>query len=381
MPCTPAEHRMKVLMTADAVGGVWTYAIELCAALARHDIDVVLATLGPRPARRQRESALRLDNVHLVSGHYRLEWMADSLEDVRRAGGWLQKLAADERVALIHLNGYAHAALPWSQPTIVVAHSCVGTWWQAVHGEPAPHEWSDYRHNLVAGLARADCIVAPTNAFLAQLRGLYGPLPRARVIHNARSAAVFTGEPAPMRLPIVFACGRLWDEAKRLRTLDAVARELPWPVFVAGEPLSPSEGRAVAPQAAFALGELGAEDVANWMRRAAIFVHPACYEPFGLVVLEAALAGCALVLADLPTLRETWDGAAIFFDGGNERELCRALLDLIALPSRRGQLALAARSRAARFSPAAMARDYVGLYRELLRTPPLHAPLTMETTT
>ena len=46
--------------------------------------------------------------------------------------------------------------------------------------------------------------------------------------------------------------------------------------------------------------------------RCPIFVSAARYEPFGLAVLEAAQAGCALVLSDIPTFRELWDGAALF---------------------------------------------------------------------
>jgi glycosyltransferase involved in cell wall biosynthesis len=319
-----------------------------------------------------------LANVGLVSGDYRLEWMRESTDDVRRSGDWLQRLADLERIDLVHLNGYAHAALPWVQPAIIVAHSCVGTWWQAVHGEAAPTEWSAYRRNLLAGLAGADCIVAPTHAFLAQLRESYGPLPHARVIHNARSATAVIPEPAPPRLPIVFACGRLWDEAKRLHTLDAVARQLPWEVFIAGESRSPNDRRTVGATAAISLGELRAEEVAAWMQRASIFVHPACYEPFGLAVLEAALAGCALVLADLPTLRELWDGAAVFVDGGNERELCAALQELISRPSRCREMASAAQRRASRYSPAAMGLHYVSLYRELLQRAEPHATLSLE---
>ena len=37
---------MKVLMTADTVGGVWTYALELAGALAPHGVTVALATMG-----------------------------------------------------------------------------------------------------------------------------------------------------------------------------------------------------------------------------------------------------------------------------------------------------------------------------------------------
>ena len=358
---------MKVLMTADAVGGVWTYAIELCAALARHDVQVVLATLGPRPKRTHCEQAAALRNVRLVSADYRLEWMSDSHQDVARSGEWLRRVAAQECVDLVHLNGYAHAALPWSQPTIVVAHSCVESWWQAVHGEPPPEEeWGLYRQRVIAGLASAHCVVAPTHAFLRTLCDLYGSRPNVRVIHNARSVERFTADHEHERLPIVLACGRLWDQAKRLRTLDAIATQLPWRVFIAGEPTSP-DGCTTAARAATGLGELSADAIATWMQRASIFVHPASYEPFGLAVLEAALAGCALVLADLPTLRELWNEAAVFVDAGDERELRAALVDLIEHPLRRVRLARAARARAAQFSPAAMGTAYAGLYRELLQ--------------
>ena len=54
---------MRVLMTADAVGGVWTYALDLSAALAEHDISVVLATMGPRPNAAQRAAVQRPANA------------------------------------------------------------------------------------------------------------------------------------------------------------------------------------------------------------------------------------------------------------------------------------------------------------------------------
>ncbi len=66
------------------------------------------------------------------------------------------------------------------------------------------------------------------------------------------------------------------------------------------------------------------------MGEAAIFAHPARYEPFGLAVLEAAMAGCALVLGDIPTLRELWDGAAVFVAPGRPDRLGEALAALAA---------------------------------------------------
>jgi glycosyltransferase involved in cell wall biosynthesis len=67
-----------------------------------------------------------------------------------------------------------------------------------------------------------------------------------------------------------------------------------------------------------ALGTLSDMAVAEAMAAARIFASPALYEPFGLAVLEAAQAGLPLVLADIPTLRELWDGAAIFLPSHDE---------------------------------------------------------------
>ena len=38
-----------VLMTADAVGGVWTYALDLARGLSAQGVQVSLALLGPEP--------------------------------------------------------------------------------------------------------------------------------------------------------------------------------------------------------------------------------------------------------------------------------------------------------------------------------------------
>src|SRR5947199_312178 len=70
--------------------------------------------------------------------------------------------------------------------------------------------------------------------------------------------------------------------------------------------------------------------VESAQHRAAIFASPALYEPFGLTVLEAAAAGCALVLSDIPSFRELWSGAAVFVDPADSESLHRALRDLSA---------------------------------------------------
>jgi glycogen(starch) synthase len=360
---------MKILMTVDAVGGVWTYAVELCRALAAHDVEVVLACMGPAPDASQLDSVHRMRNVRIESCGYALEWMADPWADIELASEWLLQLADSERIDVVHLNGYVLGSLPWSRPVIVVAHSCVYSWWQAVHGCEPPPDWQTYRERVAAGLRSADCVVAPTRAFLESVRALYAFTGRSAVIHNARTTARGVCPPDAQRLPIVLAAGRIWDRAKGIDVLDAASRELSWHVYVAGSAVGTEQPRLQL-SAVRHLGNLRTDDLEAWLQRAAIFAHAARYEPFGLAPLEAALGGCALLLADLPTLRELWDGAAEFVPAGDATSLHRELEQLIGNPERLHRLAQAAWKRAQRYRPHVMCKQYLALYRELVSGAP-----------
>ena len=79
---------------------------------------------------------------------------------------------------------------------------------------------------------------------------------------------------------------------------------------------------------------------------AAIYALPARYEPFGLSVLEAAQHGCALVLGDIDSLRENWDGAALFVDPDDAGALAASWARLAAHPTRAGRAGRAGRARA-----------------------------------
>jgi glycosyltransferase involved in cell wall biosynthesis len=349
-------------MTAAAVGGVWHYALELARGLAASDVEVVLAVLGPAPASEQALAAAAIDGLTLAHGGFALEWAPDADRDWDAAGSWLLDLEKAFAPDLIHLNGLAHATLPWRAPTIVVAHSCVLSWWRAVHGDNAPADWADYGRRTRAGLRAADLVVAPTRAFLEQVQALYGPLPRTRCIWNGCGSFEAT---ATAKEPLIFAAGRVWDEGKNLQALAATAHRLPWPLFIAG-PGAPQGGSA--PNAPW-LGPLSKQAMRRWYDRAAVFVSPARYEPFGLAVLEAAMARCALVLGDLPTLRELWDGAALFVPPDDPDELVSALHALARDPELRALLGDLARSRAEGYSAARMTTRYLDAYAGLLAAP------------
>jgi glycosyltransferase involved in cell wall biosynthesis len=162
--------------------------------------------------------------------------------------------------------------------------------------------------------------------------------------------------------PLIFAMGRMWDEAKNLRSLEQAARDVDWPVMIAG-----GEADAVA-SAAHHLGKLSAPAVEAWLGRAAIFASPVKYEPFGLAALEAGLARCALVLGDVPSLREVWADAALFVDVDDPEGLTRTLQQLIERPDDCIEWGRRARARAKEFGSARMAQTYAGIYRSLQRS-------------
>ena len=102
------------------------------------------------------------------------------------------------------------------------------------------------------------------------------------------------------------------------------------------------------------------------MARASIYALPARYEPFGLSILEAGLSECALVLGDIPSLREHWEGAAVFV-APDDREALRSAIDrLIDRPSQRAELGRRARVRGQEFTVTRMTDAYQRLYDGLL---------------
>ncbi len=360
---TGPTKQLKVLMTADAVGGVWQYCVDLITELGNRGTEVMLATMGPRPNAVQREEVLAIPSATLVESDYALEWMPTPWKDVDASGKWLLDQQASFDADVIHLNGYAHASLPWKKPVAVVAHSCVYSWWRAVHGSTPGTEWAEYKSRVVDGVSAADVIVSPSAYMAAEIRNEYGVRPdKIRVIHNFTRAQVSQDV---KKQPFVLGAGRIWDPAKNLELLDRIAPRLDWEVRIAGSSAGPGEegSRSVSGRL---LGHLKHGGLLDQMNAASIFVHPALYEPFGLSVLEAARARCCLVLSDIPSLRELWQDAAIFIDPRQPDAWVRELNRLARDPQQREILGLSAYSQSMKYKASSCLKQYCELYTSLM---------------
>jgi glycogen(starch) synthase len=349
----------RVLMTADCVGGVWTYALDLSRALAGAGVEVTLAVLGPSPSPAQGAAAGAIDGLTLIDTGLPLDWLAQDAEAVLQTGRAVAALAREVRADLVHLNSPALAACgAFVQPVVGACHSCLKTWWDAVKGGRMPADFLWRTQLLKAGYEACAVLIAPSRAFAEATAHAYGGATPQTVL-NGRA-----GAPAPSadrRQPQVITAGRLWDEGKNLAVLDQAAAGLSAPVLAAG-PLAGPQGQTTEVRHVEALGALDPADLSARLADSPVFASVALYEPFGLTALEAAQAGCALVLSDIPTFRELWQGAALFVDPREPDAVAEVLERLLADPARCARVGAAARERAGRYTVEAMAAATLAAY-------------------
>ncbi|MEW9855371.1 glycosyltransferase family 4 protein [Novosphingobium sp. M1R2S20] len=355
---------VRLLMTVDAVGGVWQYATELACALRPHGFETVLAVIGPPPSSEQRSAIERAKGIRLLETGLPLDWLSEAAS-TRHAAAEVAAIVRREGADLVHLNSPALAAgQSYPVPLIGVAHGCLATWWDAARPrEPLDPAFRWHRDMMAQGLRTCDRVITPSASFARTLQRVFTLPVSPQVVHNGRAL--------PKRVRAVagtnaaFTAGRLWDEVKNLRTLDAAAALLSFPFLAAGEATAP-HGETRTAEHLTLLGQLDGQALSARLEQRPVFVSAATFEPFGLAVLEAAGARCPLVLSDIPTFRELWDGAAVFVDPFDAAGFARTTEDILRDQDKRDALGEAAYERALRFTPERLACAMAEHYRDVL---------------
>ncbi|GAA3946574.1 glycosyltransferase [Allohahella marinimesophila] len=363
------RQSLTILMTTDTEGEVWSYTIDLCEALQAHPVCIELALIGKALSTQQSEQLAALPNVQVHDSGFDVRWISDSPPDIKASGQWLVQLAESLKPDLVHLNHLAYGALSWSCPVLLVGHFCILSWWAAAKNEAAPMpQWAGYKTLLSDSIQKASLLVAPTLAALHSLLSHYGPAERTRVIYNGLSRPE-TAEPAENEDDEVsiLVDGAIWQQDSHLAVLTAISKELACSVYVAGEAPSSNSSERCAEGVTF-LGHVSPGELQDRLVRASLYAAPTAYEPLGLGALEAARAGCALLLGDIKNLREVWGDAAVYVAPNDVDALRDKLYNLITRPKRRHYLATAAWARSKRFTTASAAKAYLQSYRSLLAT-------------
>jgi glycosyltransferase involved in cell wall biosynthesis len=179
----------------------------------------------------------------------------------------------------------------------------------------------------------------------------------------------------PAGAPLALAVGRLTEQKDHKTLLRAFARvhearpEARLAILGAG-PLE-AETRALAASLGLedAVALPGRTEIRDWLERADVFVHTPRWEGFGIVLLEAMLAGLPILATRVSAVSEVVaDGeTGKLVEAGDVEGVTRELGALLADSALRERLGSAGRERArAEFSVGHMAERTVGVYEDAL---------------
>lgn len=364
---------MHVLVTADSLSGSWTYARELVTGLVTRGIRVTLVSFGEIPLPEQTAWMDHLHGLDYRPTAFRLEWMQEAEEDLPESSAFLVSLIRELRPDILHLNQFCYGNLPVDIPRIVMAHGDLITWTHAVHNHAprAERSLTWYRNTVMNGLAGADAVVAPSAWMLERISTCYRRPTRGEVIYPGRNPIFFN--PYVNKDDCVLAVGRMVDAGKQVFLLTQQLH--PVPVCIVGAeqtvpmPRIPirADVKVATDETSVAIrGPQTEAQLRALYSRASIYAATARYEPLGMPALEAAFSRCAIVANDIPSHREFWGDAALYFRTNNAASLAENIRLLNAdRPMRRAYAELAYSRARERFTTKRMIDDCLELYRSL----------------
>jgi starch synthase len=329
--------------------------------------------------------------------------------NLQGANGALQAVGVDVEIAaalagvdLVHSHTwYANtagllASLVHGVPHVVTAHSLEPRRpWKAeqLGGGYRLSSWAERTAYLAA-----DAVIAVSNGMRADVLDAYPDLDPARVhvVGNGVDAEAYrpVHDPETVRSlgvdpdrPYALFVGRITRQ-KGVMHLLAAAEQLPPEaglVLCAGAADTPAERQQVADAVAELQGRrsgvvwieamLPREQLVPLITGATVFVVPSVYEPLGIVNLEAAACGTAVVASDVGGIPEVVDdgrtGLLVHYDPADpaafERGLAEAISELLRDPDRAAAMGAAGRERVlAEFGWPAIAQQTVEVYNTVL---------------
>lgn len=179
----------------------------------------------------------------------------------------------------------------------------------------------------------------------------------------------------PADAPLALAVGRLIaqkDHATLLQAFALVRERVPAArlAILGSGPLEAETRRLVEELGLGGAAALpGRTEIRDWLERANVFVHTSRWEGFGIVLLEAMLAGLPVVATSVSAVPEVVvdDETGALVEAGNVEGVARELCALLAHPERARALGEAGRLRAhEKFSVARMAERTIDVYNEAL---------------
>jgi glycosyltransferase involved in cell wall biosynthesis len=385
---TESQLRLRIALPYDAMwpfvtGGAERRIHEIATRLARrHDVTLVSWQWWDGPSVVTREDGVRLVGL----GPAQQLYGADGKRRISEVAAFSVRLMPSllrHRFDVVEIPATLVAPLLSAAIATALRRAPLVATWHEVWRE----HWFEYLPDrpLVARAARrmedfsrrlgAALVVGTT--FTAERLRLPPGSPRLRMIpYGTPLDEIDAAEPALDRVEILYV-GRLIDE-KRVDLLLEALGSLPEPrprLVIVGEGPerdtleSMANDLGIAGQVTFA-GRLPQDQLYGRMRAADLFVLPSVREGYGLVVREGQAAGAVPIVVRAP-----YSAASTLIDDGIDGVICNpsapeiaaAIVELLADPGRRAQMARAGRAKAETETWDVAAAAAEALYRELVR--------------
>ncbi|MDB5622622.1 MAG: hypothetical protein JWR39_1185 [Devosia sp.] len=203
-----------------------------------------------------------------------------------------------------------------------------------------------YRQIVCVSQAVADSYARHPKAYRDRLLVIPNGVPH--IAANADRAQTFAKLGLPPSLPVVFMAGRLAPQKNVLIAVEAVAKVEGVVLAMSGDGPLRGELLALAQQRGIServhlLGQIDRQDLVNLMFSCDAFMQISRFEGQSMALLEAAYAGAAPIVSNIPVQREvitTPSGqlAGIACDPQDPADVARAIAALVLDPQHRDQV-------------------------------------------
>ena len=327
---------MRVLMTSSAERDIWQFTSLLVGQLAEHHAaSVLVVVLGRLPAesniaflchRAHPDATVEVQNLDGPLDNEE-HAAADQLAVTRSA---LRDLARQWGAQVIHANHFSAVAAGFeSIPVLLTAHGDQCSKHSLVDGESPPQVEPGYVEMIRRSLMTASCVVAPSGFVADCLSRWFGYRGVVRVIPYA--ATPFPEAMEAERKIDVVTSGDLWAPSTNFVCFQAAAALAPDLAFAAIGPLVPygiQRTRPIAHSILFT-GDASKAELNQMLANSKVYVSASTYDPTGVGSIQAALAGCRLLLSDSAFYRAIWGDRAAYFDARDVDSLLAGIRSLL----------------------------------------------------
>lgn len=117
-------------------------------------------------------------------------------------------------------------------------------------------------------------------------------------------------------------------------------------------------------------GYMEPQELTKLFQKATAYVFPSLSEGFGIPGLNAMASGLPVVCSNIPTLKEVYGDAALYFDPHNPKDIAEKIHQVISDDKIRSDLVKKGKSQVQKYSWRRMAQETLGIYKAALSSNP-----------